>query len=74
MKKAQKLGMIVPAAKLLYFVLFPGRGLQHDFIPIYSHWKIHYEQSIHQKAFQINMKNIAACEWISPNTLQDESW
>lgn len=74
MKKARKLGMIMPAAKLSYFVLFPGCEPKYDFISSYSQWKIDYEQSIYQKAFQITMKNSAACNWISPNTLQDESW
>ena len=63
--------MIMPAAKLSYFVLLPSYEPEYDFISIYSQWKIDYEQSIYQKAFQITMKNIAACNWISPNTLQD---
>lgn len=53
--------MIMPAAKLSYFVLLPWYGPEYDFVSIYSQWKIDYEQSIYQKAFQITMKNIAAC-------------
>lgn len=63
--------MIMPAAKLSYFVLLPWYEPEYDFISIYSQCKIDYEQSIYQKAFQITMKNIAACNCISPNALQD---
>lgn len=49
------------AAKLSYFVLLPGCDPDRDFISIYSQRKIDYEQLTYQKAFQITMKNITAC-------------
>lgn len=35
-KTAWELGMIVPGAKLSYFVLLPGWESEYDFISIYS--------------------------------------
>lgn len=43
MKRAQKLAVIKPAAKLSSGVLLPGWEPEYDFISIYSQWKIDYK-------------------------------